>query len=116
LIFQTDIDWSNRHDESHLWSGCDVTEASHGRALASAFDLDERRGLAGCASRPCDAEALQLYETDHAGLSGLQPAKQIVHRDGAYRGSSMILDRYFVVERQCGESRRVTNPIDPLVA
>jgi len=79
-------------------------------------DLYERSGLAGCTGCAVDAEALQFHEADDVGLRGLQPAKQIVHCGGAYRGFPMILDRYFVVERHRGKSRRLSNLIDPFVA
>src|ERR1700722_12195813 len=79
-------------------------------------DLNEGCGLAGCARGAFDAETLQFYEADHVRLSGLQPAKQMLHRGGAYRSSPMILDRHFVVERQGREARRVSNAVDPLIA
>jgi hypothetical protein len=63
------------------------------------IDLDECCGLAGGTRCARDAEALQFHEADDAGLRGFQPAKQIVHRGGAYRGSPMTLDRDFIVER-----------------
>jgi hypothetical protein len=62
------------------------------------IDLDERFGLTSCARSARDAQALQFYEADYAGLRGLQSAKEIVDHRGAYRGSPMILDGYFVVE------------------
>lgn len=79
-------------------------------------DLDKRCGLAGCASCASDAEALQFYQPDHAGLRGLQSAKEIVHHCGAYRSSAMILDWNFVIKRYCGEPRCVSNTVDPFIA
>ena len=61
-------------------------------------DLDERYGLAGCARCASDAETLQFHQADHAGLRGLQPAKEIVYRCGANRRFSVILDWYLVIE------------------
>jgi hypothetical protein len=61
-------------------------------------DLDKSGGLTGRAGGVFDAETLQFDEADHAGLSGLQPAEQIVNRGGAYRSSAVIIDRYVVVE------------------
>ncbi len=62
-------------------------------------DFDESSGLPSCTRGALDADTLQLYEADYAGLGGLQPAEQTVHCNDAYRGLSTILDRYFVVER-----------------
>ena len=62
------------------------------------IDLDQRRGLAGCARCRRDAEALKLYEADHALLRGFQPSKQVVQGGSTNRCSLMILDRYLLVE------------------
>ena len=62
-------------------------------------DLDESCGLSGCIRGAFDADALQFYETNDAGLGRFQLPEQIVHRDVARRGLLLILDRYFVVER-----------------
>ena len=62
-------------------------------------DLDQRRGLTGCAGRARDAEPLQLDQADDAFLRGLQPAKQMVERRGADCSTFMILDRDVLIER-----------------
>jgi len=62
-------------------------------------DLDERRGLAGCARCTCDAETPQLYQTNYAFLRGLQLPQQVIQRGRAHRSSSVILDRYLLIWR-----------------
>src|SRR5215470_5705370 len=79
-------------------------------------DLNERYGLAGCAGCTSDAETLQFHQADHTSLRRLQPAKEMFHGRGAYCGSPMVLDRYFIVERLCGESRCIANAVDPFIA
>src|SRR4029453_5067521 len=62
-------------------------------------DLDESCRLARRAGGRFYAGPLQPYQTDHAGLGGLQSPEQVVHHDGAYRRLPSILDRDFVGPR-----------------
>src|SRR5689334_16089641 len=75
-------------------SGTDVACHQCSQLLQTTMDidLDERDGLAGCTGRTSNAETLQFDQADHAGLRGLQLAKEIVHRCSAYRRFPMILD------------------------
>src|SRR5262249_26741526 len=79
-------------------------------------DLDERCGLAGRARSHLDADALQFHKANHAGCGWLQLPEQVAHHNGAYRGLRVILDRYFLVERQGRKPRGVSKMVDPLVS
>ena len=79
-------------------------------------DLDERNGLACCARCANNTETLQFHQSDHAGLRGFEPAKEIVNRYGVYCWLRMIFDGYLIIERYCGESRCISNAIDPFIA
>jgi hypothetical protein len=79
-------------------------------------DFDERCGLARRIGGSFDADTLQLYEPDHAGLRGIQPLEQAVDGNSAYRNLAQIFGRYSVVERHRCEARGLSNLIDPLVA
>ena len=84
--------------------GCDsIHNCQFGQFLQTAMniDLDESRGLARRAGSMFDADTLQLYEADYAGLRRLQLTEQVLQQNGVYRRLPTVLDRYLVVKREC---------------